>query len=463
MSSLATSNRRFTSPPQGAYAPRSGLPAPYGLGFALFLVLNSVLFVRPAEIVPALLGLEIYLVCILACMLFSFPAILEQLLPRSLETRPITVFVLGLLLAVVLSHLSHFRFAEAIRDGWDFFKMILYFLLLVGLVSTPGRLRAFLLCFVLFAAVVAGLAVLQYHEIIKLPNLNPTKDNMANAATGQETVIYRLKGTGPFQDPNDLSILMVICILQTLYWLTDRRSGLLRLVMLGPLLLFAYALARTQSRGGMLALLAGLGVFMRMRFGWVQSLLIGAVLMPGLLLVFAGRQTNLSTASGTGQERIQIWSDGLVLFREAPLFGVGRDEIGKSIGHVAHNSYLQAFVELGLLGGFFYVSAFALALESFYRLSAGGRCILDPELRRLYPYLFGMITAYAVGMMSLTLNFIIATYVMLGLAIVYRRMTITSPPAPALRCDAALIVRLGGLSIAVLIGFSLFVRIFLVR
>ena len=43
---------------------------------------------------------------------------------------------------------------------------------------------------------------------------------------------------------------------------------LLRLAMLGPLVLFAYAMARTQSRGGMLALLAGLGLFMRTRFGW---------------------------------------------------------------------------------------------------------------------------------------------------------------------------------------------------
>jgi O-antigen ligase len=459
MVSLAASDRRAPASASLSRPGRAPLPAPYSLGFVLFLMLNSVLFVRPAEIIPALLGWEIYLVVILACLFFAFPVVLEQLMPRSLETRPITVCVFGLLLAVLLSHLSHFRFEQAFLCGWDFFKMILYFLLFVGLLRTPGRLRTFLLCFVLFAAVVAALAVLQFHDVIKLPNLNPIKDSARNAV-GKETFIYRLQGSGIFQDPNDLCILLVISLLLSLYWLNDVRSGFLRLAMIGPLLLFAYALSRTQSRGGMLALLAGLGVFMRMRFGWVRSLLLGMVLVPLLLVVFAGRQTSISTSEGTAQERIQIWSDGLALFRQSPLFGIGVHEYDRQVGHVAHNSYIHAFVEMGLLGGFFYVGAFALALGSFYRLGTAGRIILDPELRRLYPYLFAMIAAYAVGMLSLTLCYIIPTYTMLALAIIYRRMTVTSPPLPVPRCDAPLVLRLGGLSIAVLAGFSLFVRLF---
>lgn len=459
MASLAASNRIAPKPTSWSGAGRAVLPAPCGVGFAVFLLLNAVLFVRPAEIIPALLGWEIYLVVILVCLFFSFPVVLEQLMPRSLESRPITVCVFGLLLALLLSQLSHFHFEQAFLRGWDFFKMILYFLLFVGLVRTPPRLRAFLLCFVLFATVVAALAVLQYHGFIKLPNLNPIKDSSRDAA-GQQTYILRLQGSGIFQDPNDLCILMVISLLLALYWVTDVRSGLLRLGMIFPLLLFAYALSRTQSRGGMLALLAGLGAFMRMRFGWMQSVLLGMILLPLLLVVFAGRQTSISTSEGTAQERIQIWSDGLALFRQAPLFGIGVDEYDKQVGHVAHNSYIHAFVEMGLFGGFFYVGAFALALESFYRYSTSGRLILDPELRRLYPYLFAMIAAYAVGMLSLTLCYIIPTYTMLALAIVYRSMTVASPPLPVPRCDGPLVLRLGGLSIATLVSFSLFVRMF---
>ncbi len=253
------------------------------------------------------------------------------------------------------------------------------------------------------------------------------------------------KAPGIFHDPNDLCILLVISLLLGLYWLTDARSGFLRLLCLVRCYCSLTPCPTRNRAAAWWRLLAGLGVFMRVRFGWVQSLLLGTVLLPLLLLVFAGRQTSISTTEGTAQERIQIWSDGLVLFREAPLFGIGVDEYDQQVGHVAHNSYIHAFVEMGFFGGFFYVGAFALALESFVRYGTGGRHILDPELRRLYPYLFAMLAAYAVGMLSLTLCYIIPTYTMLGLAIVYRRMTVAAPPLPVPRCDASLVLRLGGL------------------
>ena len=130
------------------------------------------LFVRPAEIVPALLGWEIYQVCILACLTTCFPVLLEQFQPRALEARPLTVCVLGLLLAVVLSHLTAFRFSDTALLGWDFFKTVLYFLLFVGLVNTPSRLRWMFLVAALCSLPSSPLAVLQYHHVITLPNLN---------------------------------------------------------------------------------------------------------------------------------------------------------------------------------------------------------------------------------------------------------------------------------------------------
>ncbi len=132
--------------------------------------------------------------------------------------------------------------------------------------------------------------------------------------------------------------------------------------------------------------MAGLFLLLRTRFGWRMAVLIGAALLPVLFVFFAGRQTDLSTSGGTGQERIQLWSEGLVQFRQSPLFGIGRDRFDQEVGLVAHNSYVHAFAELGFLGGMFFVGAFVLALGSLYRLSADGRHILDPDLRRMHPY-----------------------------------------------------------------------------
>jgi hypothetical protein len=432
----------------------------YGLGFGLFILLNAALYLRPAEIVPGLLGLEIYLVFILGCFAVAFPAILEQLSPRALEAWPITVCVLGLLLAVLLSHLSRFDLTDAALCGFEFFKIAVYYLLFVGLVTTPARLGQFLFWLVIFAAALALLAVLQYHDLIQFPTLKTLQAIEKDQASGRDIVVRRLQATGPFHDPNDLCVLLVIGILLSLYWLTDRCLGLARFVWLASLGLFFYALALTQSRGGLLALLGGLLVFLRLRFGWTLTLVMGACGLPVLFLALAGRQTELSATTGTGQERIQIWSDGLMLFRDAPLFGVGMNKYDESVGHVAHNSYLQAFAELGVFGGILFIGGFACALGSLRRLGLKGRQILQPELRRLHPYLAGALAGYAVGMLSLTLNYIVPTYMMLGLAAGYCQMTPVRPPLQASRFDLRLVGRFVWISLLFLAGIYLFVRVF---
>src|SRR5262249_38202472 len=105
---------------------------PWGgrMSFYLFILVNAVLFVRPAEIVPELEGAPIYEVVILVCLAASAVAVLQQLTARSLGRRPITVCVLGLLVAVVLSHLSHGSLGEAGTFGLLFVKIVLYYLLL---------------------------------------------------------------------------------------------------------------------------------------------------------------------------------------------------------------------------------------------------------------------------------------------------------------------------------------------
>ncbi|HMF12115.1 MAG TPA: hypothetical protein VKE94_07405, partial [Gemmataceae bacterium] len=227
-------------------------------GFGVFLVLNAVLFLRPAEIVPGMVGLEIYQFLILICIAVAIPVVLEQLSPGTLEARPITVCVLGLLFAAILSHLSRFNFAAAAANGFEFFKLAVYYLLFVALVTTPERLRRFLFWLAIFAAALALLAVLQYHDLIRLPNLNTLQAVERDRSTGRDVIVRRLQATGPFHDPNDLCVFLVVGILLGLHGLTDLRKRWARLAWIGPLFVLLYALALTQSRGGFLALLGGL-------------------------------------------------------------------------------------------------------------------------------------------------------------------------------------------------------------
>ncbi|HBI45568.1 MAG TPA: hypothetical protein DDY78_22355 [Planctomycetales bacterium] len=216
-----------------ALAPANVAPR-HAAGFFLFLLVNAALFVRAAEIVPALVGWNIYEFLILACLALSIPAVLEQFTAKSLELRPVTVCVLGVFLAVLLSHLAQLDFVKLDDNGKLFGKVVVYYVLFVGLVDSPARLRVFLFWMLVFATVTISIAVLQFHGVVKLPNLEQIIDNAHDKFTGKDVGFLRLAGSGIFHDPNEIGVLVSVALLLGLYWLFDQRSGALRFLWAGP-------------------------------------------------------------------------------------------------------------------------------------------------------------------------------------------------------------------------------------
>ena len=170
----------------------------------------------------------------------------------------------------------------------------------------------------------------------------------------------RLQATGIYGNPNDLSRILVVGILLSLYFLGDRRLGLLRPLWLLPIGLFGLGLHLTHSRGGLLSLFAGIWALFYNRYGRAKTLLLGAMILPVLLVGFGGRQTNFSTSEGTGQERIKIWNDGFVLMQGSPVFGIGMNQYAEQLRIAAHNSFVHCYVELGFIGGTFFFALFYL-------------------------------------------------------------------------------------------------------
>src|SRR5947209_11070340 len=179
----------------------------------------------------------------------------------SLRGRPVTVCVLGLQAAAVLSHVSHLDFDKAADWGYVFFTILVYYLLVVATVDTPARLRAFLFCLTLSVLVLTFLALAQYHGYIEFNKIKSIDEKVGDAAAGTDYVVKRLVGPGVvFADPNDICAVFVVGVLLSLYWLSDARLGFVRLLWVGPLGVFAYAMAMTYSRGRFIAPLAGLTV-----------------------------------------------------------------------------------------------------------------------------------------------------------------------------------------------------------
>jgi hypothetical protein len=323
--------------------------------FYLFILANALLFIRPSELIAELAAVELYRWFILACLAVSLPAVLEQISLRYPGVPPVVSCVVLLLPAVFLSGFYHGNF-DLIQDTVsEFVKIIIYFLLLISLVTDIGRLRQFLHWIAVFSAAVTLIAVLRYHADITLPapppKANPGIKSVMNGTfvvdktldthTGELVDVQRMCGTGIFNDPNDLALVLVAAIPMCLYWLTDPTKKAMRPLWFVLLLFLGYALMLTHSRGGFLALMAGLLTLFYLKFGGKKTILLALVCLPPLLAVFAGRMTTISTDEGTGQTRIQLWSDGLTLLLSSPVIGIGMDNYRQFSSHVAHQSFIH--------------------------------------------------------------------------------------------------------------------------
>ncbi|MEJ7636578.1 MAG: hypothetical protein WKF75_00960 [Singulisphaera sp.] len=270
--------------------------------YLLFLIVTGLLFIRPGEFDPGLVDVPIYEITILACLVFAFPKVLNQLTPSALAERPITACVVGMVAAVALSHLARMEVEVAYFQTIEFVKVVLYYLLLVGVVDSTDRLRRFQAALVVFMAVLAGLALLQWHGVVDMPAFTPLETwDGTDEATGAAIFLPRIRGgpTGVFGDPNDFCLVLIPGLMICLYGLGDRRLRWLRAVYLVPTGILGYASALTRSRGGFIGLLVALLVLLSARFGKKKMILPAALALPVLMTVFAGRQTDLSTGEGS--------------------------------------------------------------------------------------------------------------------------------------------------------------------
>lgn len=448
--------------------------------FVLFALVNAVLFVRPNELVPAIRDWPVYELLMVGCLALALPRLARQLAARSLAANPITACVVGLLGAVVLSHLSHGFVWGARTSGLVFLKIVLYYLLLVGTVDTPDRLRRFLLWVSILVFVLAGLALLHYHGVLHNEALDTLQYTERDAGNGEAATLVRLRAAGIFNDPNDLCLILGFGLVVCAYRVADRASSWWgRLLGLGRAGVFGYALVLTQSRGGLIGAVTGLLVFLAGRFGWKKAALLS---LPALAVMFVliggGRQAALSTGEGTAHERIEKWAEGFDLLRRAPVFGIGEGNFAEEVGLVAHNSFVQSYAELGLFGGTLFVGGFYLSVSALRRFGRKGRAGdvpqgldgLDPELARLRPYLLAITCAYAAGIFSLSRTEAVPTYMILGLGAAFfsiARSRAAAVPqrdesgaAPALlRLGGPLLRRLALVSAAAVVGLYVFVRV----
>jgi hypothetical protein len=345
-------------------------------------------------------------------------------------------------------------FRDALQTGRDCLTFVVYYLLLVGVVDTQERLSALIKWVVLFVLLICGLGLLIYFgyvdvqaeaaEGIRAQSYHEVQadEGTIDLETGELMVLARLTGVGVYNNPNDLSRILVVGIVLCMYCLGDHNLGSFRFLWALPIALFGFALQLTYSRGGFLALLTGIVTLLVARFGRTRSLLLSALILPVVFALFAGRITNIDTSGGTGQQRILIWRDAFAEMQTSPLFGIGVGQLGKKIGIVAHNSFVQCYAEMGMVGGTLFASSFYLGLWGIYRIGPYLEKIPVRESRRARPFLIAVVAGSIVGMFSSTRSYRVDTYLVLGLCTAYLAIIEKLVPSSRMRVDGRLLRRI---------------------
>ena len=429
--------------------------------YALFVLTTATLYLRPAELFFWMAEWPIYEVLILSTLVLTHQSIQGHFHWYYLQRQPITLCVVGILLAVVASHAQHMYLGGVIDSGTLFLKTIVYYGLLVTIVNSPSRMRGIMLTVAICATTMVTLCVLDFFEIFDFEFIQHLDDFDGITDDEEVKTVLRMRGTGIFQDPNDLASVIVLAGVLCAYFLMEKSFAWLRFGWLIPMSMLLTGLICTKSRGGLLATaMAGLTLII-LRYGGkvaVAASIFGACLLP----LIAGRQTEVDLEGGTGQDRIQLWRDGFDALKSPDLFfGVGQSNYAEYAGLVAHNSYIHAYVELGVIGGTFFFGCFFFAAIQLYRMVRIPDGIVNEDLLRMRPYIVAMLVGWGTSLFSLSRCYVVPTYLVFGICSAYLNLVWihTQSGEPLIIWNRNYLFRLTACSAATFVGLYVFTAI----
>jgi O-antigen ligase len=329
------------------------------MAFFFLCLYTAGAYIRPQEIYPELAEIPIMQFIVIGAVYTAFMT--GRLTFHRLFSAPQNKLILGLLVAITLSHFSQLRISGA-KDAFTFFSQtVVFYFLTVSLLDTPKRMELFVRLLTALTLFLSFQGILQYHT--------------GSSWGGQVPIIahdgVRVRWLGPFSDPNDLALTMLVIVPFLLFSIFSESGRWAKLLSWSCLIMTVYAIYLTKSRGGLLAFCGELYLFFAMRYKGVKAACIGGGVIFGLLMLAPARVTSNIGFSRAFVDygRIDAWSNGMQMFKSSPLFGVGWARFTEFHPIAAHNSFVEILSEGGLFGSFFWVGLFYVTLRDFYRMS----------------------------------------------------------------------------------------------
>jgi len=361
--------------------------------FGLILYLISSL-IRPGDWYAPLLGQRLDFFTILFA-LFTGIFSLDLSPLRSMFKSANGIFMVLYILAIIVSDVLAGDI-EVLSFAVSYYgKLFMLFLVIVMFCNSMEKLKWFNVVIVILVAVTA----------IQGIQMAITGAGWAMEAQLWAGKYERIRWVGMYDGPNVYCMLLNFGIVPALHFLFRPWGRFLRMCCAVFIPIIGLAIYYTNSRGGFLTL-----VFIVICTIWfkgfregkkfeMKKILIVSVVMSLLLIVAPSRLSEINDSEHSAAHRIDSWAEGIDMFKEKPVFGVGVGNWRKHHYLLAHNSFVQNLGELGFVGLFLWVGVIYSNAKALIRmlLSSG-----DPNERSILSILLTGLCGLLVSSVFLT-------------------------------------------------------------
>lgn len=411
--------------------------------FAGLILFVFLIIIRPQDYILGLRGLPLVFIVM--------GAVLSAWLFSPVEKNPIKTtqdkYYLLLFIMMSVSTLQASWIQYSIDTFVETLKLALIFMFIATIVNTEERFKSITWIVMFLMTGVAGMGVLQYYDY----------DIVGNGMQwASDKLVWQIRGAGNFDNPNDLAYSVVLTVPFALG--AFLRGGVVqKTISIVIMTVSTYCIYLTNSRGGQLALVFSLAVFI---IFWVDNPKIKKLAVTvGLIVVLMAfsMQTGDYRKDESSMGRVEAWEKGMELLQQHPLLGVGKDQFLEYHKRDTHNSYVRAGAEMGLPGLFAFVGVLLFSMRNLLSLL---RSDAYNQFKHYIVGLFSFLGGYAVASIFSTRTYDIVFLTVVALSSALCRIAAKKAPFDESSFSVEIINRQ---TVGVTIGVLLTWKIFLIQ
>lgn len=315
------------------------------------IMLGSYLFflmIAPQLWVPGILGLPvdfiIYPLWYLALVIRGRGHLLFKF---ELAEKIFAAFFLWIILSALINGLN----ADTKEQIYIYLRIFVLYKAVSASVETTAEVRSALWIFVLLAVILA-IEAISHKSSPDLLGWAGQKLGWVDPSVLEAGGTGRVRWVGIFDGPGVFCVVFTVALAVCMPYLSGGARLSARVVIFAAIVLLGVATYLTGSRGGFLATLAILAMYIAVRRKIrMRSILTGGLVVLLLFSLAPESLTEMQDESRSAQHRVEMWAEGLEMVKQNPVFGIGRGNFKTYTGRlIAHNSAIEVGGETGLIG-----------------------------------------------------------------------------------------------------------------